>query len=141
MSRPLCRSHLLGGGLAPPFVDTLGDAVFVVDASVGGTPSFGSVALLLGGDDRLLTAIESRACDTAARAVDLCSVLVAASAPAGSWQRLVLATSFEAAVADWHHLVAAVAPAPVEVVDWLEVDLAGGRVRSLREVAEGRSPW
>jgi hypothetical protein len=146
--RPPCRSHLSPVG--SPYVDTLDDAVFVVDASVGGVPSFGCVALLLDGDDRLLTAVECVACDTPARVVEFCGVLLAASSSAGAWRRLVVASSFddrETCVGDrvfeeaWPELVATCAGSPVELVDWLLVDLPAGVVDSLREAMEGRFPW
>lgn len=142
--RPPCRSHALGASAAPfasPYVDTLDDAVFVVEASVGGVTSFGAVALLLDGDDRLLTAIECPGCDSPDRVVDLCSVLVAATTADGPWRRLVLATSFDAPGGAWASVVRVVEPSPVEIVDWLHVDLQAGAVQSLCDAAEGRCPW
>lgn len=146
--RPPCRSHL--SPVASPYVDTLDDAVFVVDASVGGVGSFGCVALLLDDDDRLLTAVECVACDTPARVVEFCRVLLAASSAAGAWRRLVVASSFDsrgAFVGDgvfadaWPELVAACRASPVEFVDWLLVDLPAGVVDSMSEAIEGRFPW
>jgi hypothetical protein len=146
--RPPCRSHL--SPVASPYVDTLDDAVVVVDASVGGVASFGCVALLLDDDDRLLTAVECVACDTPARVVEFCRVLLAASSAAGAWARLVVVSSFachEACVGDrvfvdaWPELVAACRASPVELVDWLAVDLPAGVVESLAEQIDGRFPW
>ena len=145
--RPPCRSHALGASSSActsPFVDTLDDAVFVVDASVGGgSPSFGAVALLLDDDDRLLTAIECQGCATGERVVELCRVLLAAASPTRPWRRLVVASSPDvgAGVADWSALVDVVAPSPVELVDWLVVDLPSGAARSLCDETTGDSPW
>ncbi len=148
--RHACRSHLSLAPVASPYVDTLDDAVFVVNASVGGAASFGCVALLLDDDDRLLTAVECVACDTPARVVEFCRVLLAASSSAGAWRRLVVASSFGGdgagvgggAFADaWPELVAACRASPVELVDWLLLDLPAGIVDSVREAREGRFPW
>lgn len=148
--RHACRSHLSLAPVASPYVDTLDDAVFVVDASVGGAASFGCVALLLDDDDRLLTAVECVACDTPARVVEFCRVLLAASPGAGAWARVVVASSFDsraACVGDpvfadaWPDLVAACRASPVDLVDWLLVDLPAGVVDSMREAIEGRFPW
>ena len=146
--RPPCRSHALGASsplsssaFASPYVDTLDDAVFVVDASVGGVGSFGAVALLLDDDDRLLTSVECPGCDSPDRVVELCSTRVAAATPLGAWRRLVLASSFDAPPAAWSAVVDAVRASPVELVDWLVLDLPTGVVRSLCETAEGRFPW
>jgi hypothetical protein len=133
-----CRSHL---PFVSPYVDTLDDAVFVVEASAGGVSSFGAVALLLDDDDRLLTAVECPACDSPERAVGLCAVLVLASSPAASWCRLVLASSFDVPAAAWSSLAAAVGPSPVDLVGWLVIDLPTGVARSVRQAAEGWSPW
>jgi hypothetical protein len=146
--RRLARSHL--SPIASPYVDTLDDAVFVVDASVGGVASFGCVALLLDDDDRLLTAVECAACDTPARVVEFCRVLLPASAAARSWARLVVASSFDcrgACVGDrafedaWPELVAACGASPVVLVDWLLVDLRAGVADSMGEAMEGWVPW
>ena len=136
--------------IASPYVDTLDDAVFVVDASVGGVSSFGCVALLLDGDDRLLTAVECVACDTPARVVEFCRVLLAASPAAGAWRRLVVASSFDcrdacggdrADESAWAELASACAGSPVELVDWLLLDLPAGVVESVTDAMEGRFPW
>jgi hypothetical protein len=151
--RPPCRSHALGASsalpsFASPYVDTIDDAVFVVDASVGGAASFGTVALLLDDDDRLLTAVECAGCDSPARVLELCSVLLAAAPAAGEWRRLVVASSWPGdddvggdVVGSWRSLARACGSSPVELVDWLVLDLPAGVVRSVREVAEGRFPW
>lgn len=148
--RPPCRSHLSLSPVASPYVDTLDDAVFVVDASVGGVGPFGCVALLLDDDDRLLTAVECVTCDMPARVVEFCRVLLAASSGAGAWRRLVVASSFDgrgASVGDrayesaWAELAAACAGSPVELVDWLLLDLPAGVVESVGEATEGRFPW
>lgn len=155
--RPPCRSHApalpgISGlpSFASPYVDTVDDAVFVVDASVGGASSFGAVALLLDGDDRLLSAVECAGCDTPHRTLELCTVLLAAAPEAGEWRRLVVASSWpgaveggvDAAVVDaWRALSAACGPSPVELVDWLVLDLPAGVVQSVCEAAEGRCPW
>jgi hypothetical protein len=141
--RPPCRSHVSLAPVASPYVDTLDDAVFVVDASVGGVSSFGCVALLLDGDDRLLTAVECVACDTAARVVELCRVLLAAASGEGAWRRLVVASTADAGAdaAAWGAVAAACAASPVELVDWLLLDLPAGVVTSVAESVEGRCPW
>lgn len=141
--RPPCRSHALGASspFASPYVDTLDDVVFVVDAAAGGVGSFGAMALLLDDDDLLLTAIECPGCDTPERVAELCRVLLTVASDDRPWRRLVVASSFDTAAGDWATLVDLVAAAPVELVDWLVVDLRSGDARSVREAVEGRSPW
>ena len=138
-----------------PYVDTLDDALVVLEATLVSRPPtggpFGTIALLLDGDDRLLTAVECHGCDTGTRIVELCSVLLAAASSAGSWRRCVLATDAAAglgpaALAEaWAALRSAFDAAGIELVDWLvvpgDVPLDPFGARSSSAEVDGVWPW
>ena len=138
-----------------PYVDTLDDVLLVLEATLASRPRssgpFGTIALLLDGDDRLLTAVECHGCDTGPRIVELCSVLLAAASSAGSWRRCVLASDAAAldrgsdAASVWAALNASFDAAGVELVDWLvvprDLPLDPFGVRSASAEVDGVWPW
>lgn len=145
--RSSCRTHQPSvAAYLTPFVDTLDDALFAIDASASAAP-FGSMALLLDGDDRLITVVTCSGCEDVTHLVDFSQVLLSAAAKTGAWRSTILATDRAATglahdpddTETWDALCRAFDGSGVDLVDWLLVD--GTLVRSMGETVDGIGRW
>jgi hypothetical protein len=134
------------GALVTPFVDTLADALVVVDGSSGGAP-FGSFVLLLDEDDRLLAVVELTDAATDVDGLVAACVALADAATGTRWSSTVLASDRSGlgalATGDdrdgWTELVRSFRDAGIGLVDWLLVD--GDLVGSLAGQVDGVDAW
>lgn len=112
-----------------PFVDSVEEALFVIDASVTSRP-FGLVVLILTADRRVVTAVQIEGGDTTERRWAACDALLSAAGPDSVWGAAVLASdrhgagvdAAEGDVVQWAVLRDRFAAGGVELVDWLLVD-------------------
>ncbi len=142
--RSSCRRRSVAA--IAPFIDSVDDALFVIDASMT-TDRFGLSVLLLTGGRRLLAVIELRDVDEA-RVDAACDMLLeAASGSEAAWRAAVVATDRTGrgvgATADDHQrfrqLRERFSGAGIELIDWLLLDRA--MVCSLAEATGTDDVW